>query len=445
MRCLLWKEWQEQRWWLLPWIIGAVLLSALGKGICPVVAEPNPSPWFTIIPGLALLSGLAGYGSELNGNRATFLFSRAISWKQVLATKVLLGLAAVIITALASTAASAISCPVLYRPFITPALAGQAFLMIGLMTGAPYLLGLVCSIVLPGLAGGILVLLAGAGLVVGSGYTASEVFGRHSFTFVAGAVILLLIVILVIITRFGLTLTAGERVVRVGALTLALLLAGLLLDISPFGHAVQQRFSSSSSVQSAAVSPSGKFAYYAVNENYNVDEIPRFSHHLEQREDKRVYDLPYSDRDPIWRRWLDGDLLLIRSYTRDPLHGAQGLLAVTRWTEKGLDTISLPDWNQPLPDDIPIRVSPDRQRLLLVRGEYFLIFDLAANRAIAYNWQTQTLVRDIDKALAPTDITMKVCWWESEAVIGYLEPEHGVRRFIDVRTLWIPAAPEATR
>lgn len=393
MRCLLWKEWQEQRWWLLSWAVGAVLLSALGRGICPALAEPNPSPWFTIIPGLALLSGLAGYGSELKGNRATFLFSRAISWKQVLAAKALLGLAAVIITALASTVASVISCPALYRPFITPILAGQAFLMIGLMTGAPYLLGWVCSTVLPGMAGGMLVLLAGVGLVAGGGCTLGQLFHRREPFCLAGAVILLLIVIPVVITRFGLTLTTGERMARVGALTMALLLAGMLLDISPFGHTVQQRLSPSRSVQSAAVSPSGKSAYYAMYEYYDVYENARFSHRLQRQEDGRVYDLPYSDRDPIWRRWLDGDLLLIRSYTRDPLHGAQGLLAVTRWTEKGPDTLSLRDWNKPLPDDIPIRVSPDRQRLLLVRGEYLLIFDLEANKAIVYNWQTQTLLR----------------------------------------------------
>jgi len=302
------------------------------------------------------------------------------------------------------------------------------------MTGVPYLLGLTCSIVLPGLAGGMLVLLVGVGLVGGAGYTLDSLFHRHGFVFLAGAVILLLVVIPVVVTRFGLTLTAGERVVRVAALTLALLLAGLLLDISPLGKILQDRFYSAQPVQSASVSPTGKFVYFST-----YRENTGFSHIWERRADGRRYNLPYQAGSNLsW--WLEGDLLLVQTHTED----WRRVLAVTRWAGDKPQTLFMRDLESGmLEETVPILVAPDRQRLFLIRGQYFQLLDLAANRASVYNWQKQMPVPDIAKAPEPAQASLGPCWWESDTVIGYLAPDG--RRFLDVRVLPETAAAEATR
>ncbi|MHB9107866.1 MAG: ABC transporter permease [Armatimonadota bacterium] len=438
MRRLLWKEWQERGWWLLLWLLGMVVISALGLGFTPISVSAT-SVWATLMPLLAVLSGLAGFGSELKGERALFLFSRAVSWKQVLAAKVLFGVIAALVISIISTAASALCCPEIYRSFITPASLGGELLVLAAITGIPYLIGLACSIVLPGLAGSVLVLLAGFGLFAGAIYVNSELH-QQSTVFLQWALLLVPVTLTVVIARFGLTLSLRERITRAAVIMVGLVAVPLLLDISPLGNALQKRRFPNHPYSAVSVSPSGQYQYLQIG-HYNIGGTPgknRYDHRWVAG--GRRFDLPYpQDDDCYWRRWLDGDLLVVRTNMGKV---RPGTLSVTRWAESGPQTVSLRDLTQSyLRDETPMLVSPDRRRLLIVRGAYFQLFDLAANTAVIYNTHAGALVDDPDNTPAPVLPDLQA-WWDSDTVIGYQKPERGERHSLDVRMLPVPAGTE---
>ena len=159
MRRLLWKEWQERRLWMALWVLIGVVTTVLGKGQRITNTYDIDMSWIMLTTAAAMLAGLGGYGSELHGERATFLYSRAITWKQILTAKLLLGVFNVVVSVIINAITGQLLLPVEYHPLVTPhSLVIGALIMAG-FTGAVYLIGLACSTVLPGLAGSLLVLI----------------------------------------------------------------------------------------------------------------------------------------------------------------------------------------------------------------------------------------------------------------------------------------------
>ena len=159
-----WKELHERWIWLTLWLLAVVAAAWLDKGQ-GFNGEPfvyNTS-WTMVPMGVALLAGLGAYGSELTGERATFLYSRPISWKQLLLVKVLLGLAVALLATTLGALAMRFTIPVEYLPFATPGKLALSSVEFAGITSIAYLVGLGCSIALPGLAGSILTLLIGFG------------------------------------------------------------------------------------------------------------------------------------------------------------------------------------------------------------------------------------------------------------------------------------------
>jgi len=156
---LCWKELRERRLWLLGWAVGILIVSLFvgGQSFC---GEPTGGeqyiPWLLLPMLLGLAVGAGAYSSESLPERARFLFAHPVRWQQVLLVKVLLGLAVAVIVPLLAALIFRVAGPAPYRHLVTIAtvLAGAWPVMSALMIG--YLLGLACSPMLPGAAGGAL-------------------------------------------------------------------------------------------------------------------------------------------------------------------------------------------------------------------------------------------------------------------------------------------------
>jgi len=163
---LLWKEFSERRWWAVcsMLMILAVSLFAHGQRFFSECGWAL-SPWncWNYLPLIfAGVVGLGGFTSELTRGRAFFLFTRAVRWQELLLAKVLFG----VIIALTAPALAAcifrLTCPEQYHPFITmPNLLNGIGTVAGL-AAVCYLCGLTCSVILPGLAGGLLTVTSAA-------------------------------------------------------------------------------------------------------------------------------------------------------------------------------------------------------------------------------------------------------------------------------------------
>ncbi len=120
MKRLLWKEWQERRVWLLLCAVAIIIIGGLGLEQSPFEFNWNFSAWVSVTIILAVLAGLSGYGSELTGARAVFLYTRALGWQQVLLAKVLVGLAVMFGASLIAALVMRLLAPAPYVPFMTP-------------------------------------------------------------------------------------------------------------------------------------------------------------------------------------------------------------------------------------------------------------------------------------------------------------------------------------
>ena len=138
---------------------------------------------------LALLLGAGAYASELTGERATFVFSRPVAWWRMLLAKLIFAAAIIIGATLLAALFYRLAAPAPYRHLATvPHLLAGAW-GVAWKLGMLYLFGLACSVVLPGMAGGLLTVTAitgGAGgplvatpvlEVLSPGYRGTNLFG----------------------------------------------------------------------------------------------------------------------------------------------------------------------------------------------------------------------------------------------------------------------------
>lgn len=120
MKRLLWKEWHERALWLTLWVLAVVVTTALGKGQSICGYSDMMSIWSAYALTFPFLAGLSAYGSELKGERVYFLYSRALSWKQVLAAKIIPGIVVALLAPLLGVLAVLLFIPAQYHPFMTP-------------------------------------------------------------------------------------------------------------------------------------------------------------------------------------------------------------------------------------------------------------------------------------------------------------------------------------
>jgi ABC-type transport system involved in multi-copper enzyme maturation permease subunit len=245
MKRLLWKELRERWPWALCWA-AVILVAALpghGQSFCGDF-HLTYLGW-ALLPGLfAVLVGANAYSAEITRTRMFFTFSRPISWQALLTAKLLF--AAIIACGIPLLAAVyfRFTCAEPYRAFATVLhlLAGVGLLAGILLVG--YLTGLACSVVIPGVAGGILVLVTllaflAAGLAL-NGTDTEDLRQLGQVVALYAGTIIAIIVAGLSLTRFGIVLDVHERIKRF-ALCYAPVLAAcwLLFTLMPL-RAVDQ-------------------------------------------------------------------------------------------------------------------------------------------------------------------------------------------------------------
>jgi len=405
MTRLLWKEWHERWLWLALWTAAMVITAALGISQSGLGAEPADG--FLLPLAFALIAGLGGYGSELKGERATFLYSRNVSWKALLLAKLLPGLAtAVIAPALGALAILAFIPPEYHRLLTPGSLAAGAAAMAGL-SGAGFLLGLGCSIILPGLAGSMLVMLMGYAAAFFYGYLLYEAIGISSSELsLLPAFLLTLPIAMVIIARFGITLSNGDRLRRFLLVLLGVFLIGMAIDLSPPFRAFAHSQTHDKTYITSSVSPSGRYAI--ITESTEGKNAAFF---VDLRRGKRY---PATSAGADTASWLNDNYLCIESRSGQ----LQGTLKVIRYAEGELRTLT---FNGVDIYSTRYLLSPDARRLLLAKWDDLTVCNLETGAQ-------QTLLhiprkpRTLHRGKTERTTSLADYWWQSKDVIGYLDP-----------------------
>ena len=283
-RCL-WKELRERRWWAICWALALLALSLLmhAQHFCGDTGGTSlwPPTWGALPPLLAGIVGLGGYGSELRRGRALFLFSRAVHWQQLLLAKVLYG-AIIILGAPAAACLFRLTCAEPYRHLVTLSHVLAGIGALAWPMALCYLGGLACSVVLPGLAGGVLTIvsIALAYLLALSGGEVIAAFGKPFINDAAlfGAPFAMLFFVLLGIcwggmaaARSGLYRDHWQRIkLFAPKCLLTMMLGGLLVLCLPqalanrlFLHWFPARFA-------GTISPGGSYAMVSAVQHYAI-------------------------------------------------------------------------------------------------------------------------------------------------------------------------------
>jgi len=408
MRRLLWKEWHERRLWLALWAAATVVTAALGIGQSGLGAMPEA--WFQLPLALAVIAGLGGYGSELKGERATFLYSRNISWKAVLAAKLLPGLATAVLAPALGALAILVFSPPEYHHLLTPGALASGALTVAGFSGAGFLVGLGCSIILHGLAGSMLALFIGIAAVSVYGFLLYEVLGISSAEIsVMPAFLAAPFIALAIIARFGIALSGAARLRRFLLVLLGLFLLCLVIDLSPPFRAYARSLVHDDTYTNTSLSPTGHYALVTKTRN---EKSSRYF--LDLRNGKR-YPAPAA----IFPNngatsWLNDDYLSIqRDKNREP-----SMLTVVRFTANGPRTLTFSGL-----DFYGTRylLSPDAKRLLLAKWDDLTVCDLetGAQRTLL---RLPRPPRRLPRAKAKPTPYLEDYWWQANNVVGYLDP-----------------------
>lgn len=262
MASLLWKEARER----LLWAIALVLISihaTLTRGYTFYgVPGPESVGWSMGPIFIALLMGASGYASELTSRRAIFLMTRPVTWWSVLASKLVVSAAVLLAAAVTAAVTYRLACPAASATCVTASGLAHGALYAMVLTGVAYLVGLSCSSVVSGVAeSAALAIIQGAVLI----YLA-DLIGAWSEKWWRQVMQLLWPVPLlsagILIARFGLTLSAHERLRRyaITAFTALVLFAGIVylvpdsfIDGFVRGRLSQERVNWS-------ISPDGRYA-----------------------------------------------------------------------------------------------------------------------------------------------------------------------------------------
>ena len=415
MRRLLWKEWQERRLWIAAWLLAGMALTALGKGQQMCEATGTESAWMMVLPLMALLAGLGGYGSELRGGRAAFLYSRAVTWKQTLAAKLLLGLAAVIVSVLLNAAAGMLLLPAEYCHLITPHSLFAGIWVIAGLSALFFILGLAGSVVLPGLAGGLLVVVAWVVI-----FSLLAQFGNQKPAF--GPILLLLAPLLggLLLARFGVTLHGAARLRRFAFVVLILGVVGAATDYTSTGRWLYNKldalFSTPPPKQSfynARFSPDARYlSADVILKNRMVPGLIRLSDgRFSFAESKSLSE----------SRWLDNNSFIFltqdnRLHDGRPQHD----LVLMQWQGAKPQTTRIKDAGyQELKY---LALSPNGRRLLIGGYRELMLCDLTTGQTRALVKANRTKLSLLSRREPGKQHGLYWCWWQTNDTVGYLDP-----------------------
>lgn len=455
MRRLLWKEWRERWPWFALWLAAVAVVNALGKGqgIDGTIVADAKWPYLPI--GTALLAGLTAFGSELRGERAHFIASRPIAWPQLLLAKLLPGLATALLAGMLGAALLYVSLPADYLPLVHPArflLGTLGFAGITLIT---YLGSAGCSIAMPGLGGSILTFLIwaglyyiGTGIYYGIGLTFFGVSRLSDPFYLLIGYLAAPLAAAIVVARFGLTLGRGIRLLRFVLLLLAPIGIGLLADEArwagrlPPAHAPWS--DSGNGGYPIAISPSGRIGAVAVREDdrsfmprehWRLVRFPTQSTELIQGLDPRHPQLAAG--------WLEDDTLVLewdQQFNYDSRRVPSYSLVRGTDGRPRADAVAGPEPDRFGKDvrldryALPALVSPDRRRLLIAYRYGLVAVDARARRATAIAWMRDNNlpISRLSAAVPDPENPYARCWWQSDDVVGYIDPRTSARVLVRV-------------
>lgn len=431
MRRLLWKEFKERRVWAVLWAASMPGVAILARaGFCGTVDAL--SAWFALPFLLSLLVGAGAYSSELTGERATFAYSRPISWKKMLLAKSLFGITIAVGSCVLAAVGYRLFCPPQYLPFATFSRLAQGVGTMSLFMCSAYLGGLLCSVVLPGVSGGILVAIAslllwsGIEAVVVGSRTRSEDSIDMLMNWLTYGQVLGTVAAATVVMRFGLTLSTRARVVRFSIVVLTALLSASILAVTIPNDWTARSFVRKD-YQWSSVSPSGKYAFAFASigtllpgldydgSNYLV----RLSDGKSWKMDLRGMGARYDTLEeygqgvgtgwesiPIWY-WTSSDTLL---FYHDPFRPASGICTVTVGPDDRLILQS-------------VRVGSGNPRLVpSPDGRYLMVVSPSFSKG---GGPTRLEFVDVEAArkIGPTIEGARSWWWQSDHEVGYTDRE----------------------
>lgn len=235
MKALLWKEYREKRLWVLMLTASAVLIIARGIGYTFIstggLLDFTGGNWSDqcMIPMLvALFFGAGAFSSEIDKS-AQFLFSQPVSWKKLVAAKLIVGIGVIAASAVLTAVIYRLVCPEQYARFATPEHLGLGVVWAVVVTGIPYLIGALFSTVLPGGAG-VIVGVVVYGLMIAH-FALYQSLLRESrvvpFSFLGW--LIAPVAAMLVTARYGLTLQTADRIRRYAITVLGVLALSVLL------------------------------------------------------------------------------------------------------------------------------------------------------------------------------------------------------------------------
>lgn len=388
------KELKEKRWWALVMIAAGVAPVLFGSAYTVLGELGACSAWMWLPIGIALLLGMTAFSSEISSGTAHFLYSRPVSWRTVAASKLLVGLSLLLASALASVVVYRLIRPEQYAEF-TDALALLRAVEYGvLLTGAGYLAGFACSVVQPGIFGGVLVILAISGLNGLEQAAFNSLTGGFSLWMFGWPIGLA--VAAIVVSRFGITLPTRRRILRCAAIiAVSVLLTGLanVLHPKPLGGL--------SGFQSSHFSPDGRYALITENQMGGDKE--------------RAILLRMSDRKTIGIGDFDSIV------TMSP-----------HWTVS--DAVYLYDNNRLLFLWMDRDGRLARRSITLLAGKFAIVRPSPDGRMAMLLGRHQIQFVDVER-FRRVDLTIRSAkqhWWQSPTSVGYIDT-HGKRHIVQVR------------
>ena len=259
MRRLLIKE-LRSAWWVIVLAYATTLLLMLLGDPLMFRGDSSASSSWLIVPFLVL--GIRAYSGEMGANTVEFLYSRPIKWWQVLLAKLIVGISAIVSTALLGLLLYVLTAPRYYMPFLHEELLSGLGEMVGVW-GAAFGLGLAVSALMPGIALSFIALI-GIAMALGVAASALDWIGKvfliswlknaeTAVTFSAAVGLIAPILIIRKLPKLGVT----QRWAVMGRFLAAGLALGLILA------ALGIPKEGPSTPFPMSLSPDGRFALYA--------------------------------------------------------------------------------------------------------------------------------------------------------------------------------------
>ena len=401
MTRLLWKEVREKRVWTLLLTASVVGPLFFGKAHTFVGEFGAFASWVWLSGLVSLFLGLGTFSSELAGGTADFIFSRPVSWKRILLAKILGGLAVIVSAAVLTAIVYCFVRPEQYAAFVTvPRLAEGVGYAVWMM-GSAYLVGVACSVVLPGVIGGMLVLLA-----------ISVAMGVRQAIFAACNVwiprvvewewLLSAAIAAILVVRFGLTLTAASRAGRYALVVVAVVILATPLHFllpSDSGWPYRESF----------VSPDGQYA---------IVHWSAMTDMLKENTLGSGYIVRLSDG-------KKATVTLPSNIVVRPIYWSKSNAVVFRW-EGAIRTVQMDD-----------RGMLHEHSIKIGSGEPSRMY-LSPDRKLALVWSSDKRRGRLEFADIETrrklDLVItdpKRFWWQSNTEVGYVDTE-GKRRIVRV-------------